>query len=177
MLGHAIDVTERVAAEQTLRRNQQALRTAQAELEGRVKERTQALEAANQRLAFLAGVSEHLAPVIAFEELLGVVRDLTVPFLADVAVIHLVGDDGALRLDAQDATQAVVALPIEPLTRVAATGALTIIDRRSLAEQPGVANAMPLQAMALLPLSMEGRVKAIVSLLSKDEHRFAADSI
>ena len=38
MLGHAIDITDRVAAERTLRENEQALRTAQADLEARVRE-------------------------------------------------------------------------------------------------------------------------------------------
>src|SRR5262249_12082595 len=50
VLGHAIDVTERVAAERTLRDREQALRRVQADLEARVKERTLALEQANQRL-------------------------------------------------------------------------------------------------------------------------------
>ena len=90
VLGHALDITERVAAERTLRENEQALRGAQAELERRVKERTIALEQANERLrveiadrqraeehreralidqrdtlAFLAAVSEALAPVVS----------------------------------------------------------------------------------------------------------------
>jgi PAS domain S-box-containing protein len=43
VLGHAIDVTARIAAERTLR-------AAQAELEARVKERTIALQRANERL-------------------------------------------------------------------------------------------------------------------------------
>ena len=50
VLGHAIDITERVAAERTLREGEQALRAAQAELEARVRERTLALEEANARL-------------------------------------------------------------------------------------------------------------------------------
>ena len=175
VLGHAIDVTERVAAEQTLRRNQQALRTAQAELEERVKERTQALETANQRLAFLAGVSERLAPVITFEELLDVVRDLTVPLLGDVALIHLVGDDGSIRSHGtHDAAHVDAALP---LTHVAGTGAVTILDRQTLAAQPIAPGTLPAQAVAMLPLSMEGRVKAVVSLLSKDEQRFTGPGL
>jgi PAS domain S-box-containing protein len=52
VLGHAIDITERVAAERTLRESEQALRAAQADLEARVRERTLALEEANARLRF-----------------------------------------------------------------------------------------------------------------------------
>jgi len=50
VLGHAIDITERVAAERTLRESEQALRAAHADLEARVRERTLALEEANRRL-------------------------------------------------------------------------------------------------------------------------------
>lgn len=50
VLGHAIDITERVAAERTLRESEQALRAAQADLEARVRDRTLALEEANARL-------------------------------------------------------------------------------------------------------------------------------
>jgi PAS domain S-box-containing protein len=50
VLGHAIDITERVAAERTLRESEQALRAAQADLEARVRERTLALVEANARL-------------------------------------------------------------------------------------------------------------------------------
>jgi len=50
VLGHAIDITERIEAERTLRRNQEVLRRARNELEERVKERTIALEEVNARL-------------------------------------------------------------------------------------------------------------------------------
>ena len=44
VLGHAIDITERIVAERTLRESEHALRSAHDELEHRVKERTIALE-------------------------------------------------------------------------------------------------------------------------------------
>src|SRR5262249_22942511 len=50
VLGHAIDVTDRVEVERTLRRSEQALRAAQGELEARVRERTADLADANERL-------------------------------------------------------------------------------------------------------------------------------
>ena len=50
VLGHAIDITERIVAERTLREKEQALRRAHDELERRVTERTIALEQANERL-------------------------------------------------------------------------------------------------------------------------------
>jgi PAS domain S-box-containing protein len=58
VLGHAIDITERVAAERTLRESEQALRAAQADLEARVRERTLALEEANARLRIEIGERE-----------------------------------------------------------------------------------------------------------------------
>jgi PAS domain S-box-containing protein len=50
VLGHAIDITERVAAERRLRENETFLREAHDELDRRVRERTLALEQANERL-------------------------------------------------------------------------------------------------------------------------------
>ena len=50
VLGHAIDITERVAAERTLRDSEHALLQTHAELEARVRERTLELEETNRRL-------------------------------------------------------------------------------------------------------------------------------
>jgi len=122
VLGHAIDVTDRVSAEQTLRQSEQALRRAHGELEARVSERTAALADANERLrveiaereeversrqralieqrdtlAFLANFSDRLAPLVTFEDLIEVVRRLPVPFLADWTMVHVVDDDGVVR--------------------------------------------------------------------------------
>jgi PAS domain S-box-containing protein len=61
VLGHAIDVTERIAAERTLRDSEQALKAAHAELEARVRERTIALEEANRlKDEFLSTLSHEL---------------------------------------------------------------------------------------------------------------------
>src|SRR5262245_50690531 len=122
VLGHAIDVTDRIAAEQTLRESEQALRTAQGELEARVQERTAALAAANERLlveiaereraersrqralieqrdtlAFLASFSDRLAPLVTFEDLIEGVLQAAVPFVADCTMVHVVDDAGTVR--------------------------------------------------------------------------------
>ncbi len=122
VLGHAIDVTDRVEAERTLRHSEQALRRAQGELEARVKERTAALAEANEHLlveiaereeaersrqqvlieqrdalGFLANFSDRLAPLVTVEDLIEVVRLLPVPFLADWTMVHVVNDDGSVR--------------------------------------------------------------------------------
>jgi PAS domain S-box-containing protein len=143
VLGHAIDVTDRIAAERALRQSEQALRSAHHELEARVEERTQALADANQRLlveisereqaersrrhtlieqrdtlAFLANFSDRLAPLVTLEDLIDVVRRLPVPFLADWTMVHVVDDDGSLRfvpgIHADPAQEAFVAKVAPP---------------------------------------------------------------
>ena len=168
VLGHAIDVTERIAAERTLRHNQQTLRLAQAELEERVRERTEALE-------FLANFSEQLAPVVTFDELVDVVHGLTMPFLADAASVHVVDDDGSLRLAhaAGAATAHLTTFLTARLSRVIATDALEIIGSHDLAALAGSAlETASIHAVAMLPLSMEGRVRAVVTLFSKEDRSF-----
>src|SRR5947207_10996780 len=121
VLGHAIDITERVAVEHTLRESEQALRRAHGELEARVRERTAALERANERLqheiaereraeqsreralveqrdtlAYLASFSERLAPIVRFDELVDVIGRATVPFPADWSMVYVRNDDGSI---------------------------------------------------------------------------------
>ena len=121
VLGHAIDITDRVAVERTLRESEQALRLAHAGLEERVKERTAALERANERLqqeiaereraeqsreralveqrdtlAYLASFSERLAPIVRFDELVDVIGRATVPFPADWSMVYVRNEDGSI---------------------------------------------------------------------------------
>jgi PAS domain S-box-containing protein len=170
VLGHAIDVTERIAAEQTLRRTEQTLRLTQAELEERVRERTEALE-------FLANFSEQLAPVIAFEQLVDVVHGLTMPILADAASVHAVDDDGSVRLARPADASAAALTPLlhAHLARVIATGVSEIVGSADLAALAGTSiETSSIRAVAMLPLSMEGRVRAVVTLFSKENRRFIA---
>jgi len=218
VLGHAIDITERVDAERTLRDNDRALRVAHAELEARVKERTIALEHANERLrveiaereeaersraralieqrdtlAFLSTFSDRLAPLVTFEELLDVVRRLTVPFLADCTTVHVVNDDGSVRCMAEspvetahESTRAAAAATASTdvaadsdLGGVIASGRLAIISSSSADVAtgrigPGGAASFTHRAgtVAMLPLVVDGRVKAVLSLLSHAEGGF-----
>jgi PAS domain S-box-containing protein len=214
VLGHAIDITERVDAERTLRENERALWSAHADLEARVAERTVALERVNERLrreiadreeaersrartlieqrdtlAFLSTFSDHLAPVVTFNELIDVVRRAVVPFLADWTIVHLVNDEGAVRsvLDPRadrapeplDATVAdTVSGPLaadSALGRAIATGRLAIISSNSgdlatrLVGPAAAATAfrqLESGTATLLPLVVDGRVAAVVTLVS-----------
>jgi PAS domain S-box-containing protein len=157
VLGHAVDITDRVAAERTLRESEHALRLAHAELEARVKERTAALQEANARLlveiaerekaerlrerslidqrdvlAFLTQFSDRLSPVVTFEALIEVVRTLPVPFLADWTMVHVVNDDGTVRfvpdVSPNAALPAVAPDPRSAMGQVIATGHLAVVD-------------------------------------------------
>ena len=224
VLGHAIDITERVDAERTLRENERALRSAHGELEARVKERTVALELANERLrveigereeaersreralieqrdtlACLSAFSDRLAPLVTFEQLLDVARHLTVPFLADWTMVHVVNDDGTVRCvpgthvePARRSTLASLAAAASGdvsvdshLGGVIASGQLAIVSSSSdeLAIRligPGgpVASFTRLGAgtAAMVPLIVEGRVKAVLSFVSEAEGRFKASA-
>jgi PAS domain S-box-containing protein len=221
VLGHAIDVTDRVAAEQRLREHERALLAAHAELEARVKERTIALQLANDRLriqiaerekaeqsreralieqrnslAFLSNFSDHLAPLVTFEDLLDVVRRLPVPFLADWTMIHIVNEDGRVRcmpgVEAGVAHETMLTdlavaasgdvLAGSHLARVIATGQLAILtaaseDLSRTLIRPELMTALTrlgIASAAMLPLIVDGRVSAVVSLISRSAGRFSA---
>jgi len=221
VLGHAIDITDRIAAERTLRESEQALRLAHAELEARVRERTAALEDANARLlveiaerekaersrerslieqrdtlAFLTQFSDRLSPVVTFEGLIEVVRTLAVPFLADWTMVHIVNDDGTVRFvpgtqadeprhaASGSASPASVAPdPRSPMAHVIATGHLAVVDvapgNAAVALTGNVAadttiDARMAGAAALLPLIVDSRVKAVLSLMLDSARGFSA---
>jgi PAS domain S-box-containing protein len=120
VLGHALDITERIAAERKLRENDHALRHAHADLDRRVQERTTELERANEHLrveiaerkraeeerqrvlieqrdtlAFLGSVSDTLAPIVSVENLVEVAPTIPVPFAADWTMVCVQSEDGA----------------------------------------------------------------------------------
>ena len=220
VLGHAIDITERIVAERMLREKEQALRRAHDELERRVTDRTTALEQANERLrveiaerqraeqqrecalieqrdtlAFVASVSEGLAPVLRFEQLLDVMRTLPVPFAADWTMVHVLTEDGRIRsepgnhIDPQRAASlaslaaaASGLLPADSLiARAFATGRLMIVTHTDYpaTEFVGIAETVPLLhqvgagTLAVLPLLAQGQPAAALSLGAADAARFA----
>ena len=220
VLGHAIDITERIVAERTLRENEQALRRAHDELDRRVKERTVPLEQANDHLrveiaereraeqcreralieqrdtlAFVAAVSEGLAPVLTFDELVDIIRTLPVPFAADWTMLHLITEEGRIRSEAGihlDPARAPLltslaaatsgSLPLDSLiARVIATERLLIVsDTGDLATRfAGPGDAVPLLqqlgigSVAILPLVAHGQLTAALSLGAAAVGRFA----
>jgi PAS domain S-box-containing protein len=221
ILGHAIDITERIVAERALREKEHALRGAHDELERRVKERTVALEQANERLrveiaerqraeeyreralieqrdtlAFLAAVSEGLAPVLRFEQFLDVMRILPVPFAADWTMVHVLAEDGTIRSEpgihldsgrlaslASLAAAACGRLPLDSVVaRAMAGGRLLIVTNTTDdlgTEFVGLPATVPLLqqlgigSIAVLPLMVQGQVTAALSLGAAAVARFA----
>ncbi len=221
VLGHAIDITERVVAEHTLRESEHALRRAHEELENRVRERTAALEFANERLkveiaereraeqsreralieqrdtlAFIAALSDQLAPVLRFDDLVDQLRRVPVPFLADWTMVHVLDEEGNARClpgaQADAARSGMLAAlaesaagPIAPDSPVAAaisSRQLTVVESAAdevavrllgsdrvhdLLIQLGAASA------AILPLVGDGRVQALVSMVSGNRTNFS----
>jgi PAS domain S-box-containing protein len=115
VLGHALDITARISAEQALRASRDALRDAYRELDARVQERTEELRAANDRLrtemaerqraqlreretlTFLARASDELTREFDVDTTLASLARLPVPFLAEWTLLHVANDDGTVR--------------------------------------------------------------------------------
>jgi PAS domain S-box-containing protein len=122
VIGHALDITDRIRAERALRESEHALKRAYAELDARVQERTAELQRANERLMsevaereradvmreravarersileFLALASEQLTRPLDSESTLATLARLPVPLLADWAVLYLANQDGTFR--------------------------------------------------------------------------------
>ena len=181
VLGHAIDITDRVSAERTLRQSEQELRRAHIELEERVQQRTAAL-------AFLAQLSDRLSQVLTFDGLIDVVRLLPVPFLADWTMVHVLDEDGVVRyvpgVHVDEVQQALLANTSEPATtmdpgshlgQVLASGRTARIDlttESASAMKCGGAitvntpGALVARTAMMLPLIVNGTTRGVLSLMS-----------
>ena len=136
VLGHAIDVTDRIAVEQRLRQN--------------IEQR--------DMLSFLADFSDRLSPLVTFEELIEVVRRLPVPFVADSALVHIADDDGTVRLAAADASTS-----HEPALAGMATALMQTDGTATKTERLGTST------VTLVPLDVDGKVRAVLSLVCDSE--------
>jgi PAS domain S-box-containing protein len=139
VIGHAIDITDRVAVERSLRDNIQQRET----------------------LTFLADFSDRLSPLVTFEELVEVVQRLPVPFVADSAMVHFVNADGAIRL----ATAVHGNAAFEPKL-----AALAAVRARTGSAEP-VTQRLDGATATIVPLFMDGVIKAVFSLVSETERR------
>jgi PAS domain S-box-containing protein len=139
VLGHAIDVTDRVAVERSLRET--------------IEQR--------ETLSFLAGFSDQLSPLITFDELVDVVQRLPVPFVADAAMVHTAADDGSAPLARGVHGNALH----EPALASLAAGLIRRGGSDTMTTTLGGATA------ALVPLSLDGRVRAVLSLVLETERR------
>jgi PAS domain S-box-containing protein len=222
VLGHAIDITERIIAEHKLRESKDALRAAHTALEARVLERTVTLERTNDRLqaemverrraeesrertlieqrdtlAFLAEFSDRLAPILTIEDLADVLPRLPVPCPADWTMIHVLGEDGSIRCtpgihldpgcapllkslaglcDVTPATDCLVASVFSTGRLKIATSGAGDLAMRLLAEPDAALlfERLGVGSVALIPLVVSGRVKAVLSLVAKDPERFSS---
>jgi PAS domain S-box-containing protein len=220
VLGHAIDITERVVAERALRESEQALRRAHDELENRVRDRTAALERANERLqveiaereraeqsreramierrntfAFLATFSEHLAPILRFDELVNILGRLPVPFLADWTMVHVLNEDGTVRCvpggHADPAREEALAALAEAASGAippdCALAAVIASERKAILTAtsddlagrllgPGAATAvfrhLGIGSAAMLPFVVGERVQAVLTVVAEHDARF-----
>jgi PAS domain S-box-containing protein len=139
VLGHAIDVTDRVAVERSLRET--------------IEQR--------ETVSFLADFSDRLSPLVTFDELVDVVQRLPVPFVADAAMVHTAADDGSVRLTRGVHGNA----SHEPALASLAATVVRSGGSDTLTTTIGEATA------AMVPLSLDGRVKAVLSLVSETERR------
>jgi PAS domain S-box-containing protein len=198
ILGHGLDVTDRIRIEKALRQSQHALKRAYADLDARVQERTAELRHANDMLGFLATASEQLTRALDYESTLNGLASLPVPLLADWTVIYLANQDGTFRsitgkhADAglepmlrQLAAARDVRLPETSwVARVMATAQREVIS--DAATEPGsflgpgphseLASELGLGSLVIVPFLMEGR-RGALSLVSSEPQRFPPSDV
>jgi PAS domain S-box-containing protein len=139
VLGHAIDITDRVEVERSLRHN--------------IEQR--------ETLSFLAEFSDRLSPLVTFEELVSAVQRLPVPFAADFAMVHVVADAGTVRLAPGPHGNS----SYEPMLAAAAARLIQADATAMVTDRLAGATA------TFLPLVVDGRVMAVLSLVSERERR------
>jgi PAS domain S-box-containing protein len=198
ILGHGLDITDRIRIEKALRHSQHALKRAYAELDARVQDRTAELQHANDMLAFLATASERLTRALDYESTLTGLASLPVPLLADWTVIHLVNQDGTVRSIASKHADSGLEPVLRQLTatrevqlpetcwvaRVMATGQREVIS--DAATEPGsflepgphseLASQIGVGSLVIAPFLMEGR-RGALSLVCSQPQRFPPSDV
>jgi PAS domain S-box-containing protein len=200
ILGHAVDITERVEAERALRRSQDALSHTLAELDTRVRDRTSELQAVlvreRENLAFWTTVNTQLGAVLEYDATLQKVAALPVPFLAEWSLLHVPHESGTHRCVAgrhvDPARQpSLNALALEAPTLLSADSSVASVlrtgQRETIARDPDVVTvrlfgpgghvelirALGAESLVVVPLSVGDHVVAALSLVATTPGRFA----
>ena len=151
------------------------------------------------RLAFLAEASELLASSLEYEDTLQRVARLAVPRIADWCTVHVVEEDGPIRLAMAHADPAMMEFAREyqarypeklrddrGLGKALHTGEVefipSITDEMLAAsitdlEQLAMLRRVGLTASILVPLKSRGKVLGALRLLGSGERRFTADDV
>ncbi len=193
----ALDRAIRYAIER--KRYQDALRRMHAELEDRVRERTAALERANEKLRFLAEASTTLAVLVDRESTLGKVARQAVPFFADWCLVFMVGEDGCIEqvVAHADAAKEKVLYRLwgrypltwespSPVVRVLKSGAAELLPEAGRALQEAAVDAEHRQLLQelnpgsgiIVPLAVRGeRVGALAFFVAPPRRGYAPDDL
>ncbi|MFM9915799.1 MAG: ATP-binding protein [Rhizobacter sp.] len=226
VVGHALDITDRVRAEQAARRHREDLERAYRTLDDRVRSRTVELEAANQQLreemaerrraedmreavmtrerstlTFLAAASDQLTQAPDYEATLKTLARLPVPFLADWTTLYTYRDEdtwcclGARSADGVHKPLFAQLLSLEPqplddecrLAQVARTRELHVASCTTEGAAGSIAqdlfgsgvhlqylDPLPCRSAVVVPLVIDDRVLAILTLASATPDRYQA---
>lgn len=228
VVGHALDITDRVRAEQAARRHRQDLERAYLTLDERVRTRTAELEAANQHLreemaerrraeemreaamtreretlTFLAAASDQLTQAPDYEATLKTLARLPVPFLADWTTLHTYRDEGtwcclgARSVDGAHKPLFAQLLSLDPQPLDDASSLARVARTRELHVTSGTGGGagsmtrdlfgsglhlpylepLPCRSALVVPLVIDDRVLAILTLASATPDRYQAAAL